>query len=106
MSSRRPWQIGFGNAQRLARRLLRDHDYPDYHSAARVCAAIPAGAVPDVLECARGGRDRFLGCAALGAATQRVLTLLGVAAGAAPICRRRLSSTEAQSLIEPALEAA
>jgi len=82
------------------------YDYSDYHFAARVCTAIPAGAVPDVLERACGGRDRFLDCAALRAATQRVLTLLGVAAGAAPICRPRLSSTEAQSLIEPALEAA
>ena len=82
------------------------YDYSDYHSAARICAAIPAGTVPDVLECARGGRDRFPGCAALGAATQRVLTLLGVADSAAPICRPRLSSTVAQSLIELALEAA
>lgn len=82
------------------------YDYSDYHSAARVCTAVPAGAVPNVLGTTRSCRNRFLDCAALGAATQRVLTLLGVAAGAAPICQSRLSSTEAQSLIEPALEAA
>jgi len=52
------------------------YDYSDYHSAARVCAALPAGAVPTVLECARVGWDRLLDLAALGVATQRVLTEL------------------------------
>jgi hypothetical protein len=81
------------------------YDYSDYHSASRVCASIPASAVPDVLGCARGGRDRFLDCTKLATATQGILTLLGVAARAAPICRPRLSSKEAQALIEPAPEA-
>jgi hypothetical protein len=63
---------------RVAARHRGVYDYSDYHSAARICAAIPAGTVPDVLECVRGGRDRFLDCAALGDTTQRALTLLAL----------------------------
>jgi len=55
------------------------YDYSDHNSAARVCASIPAGAVPDVLGRARDGRDSFFDCPTLATAAQRAMTLSSIA---------------------------
>jgi hypothetical protein len=89
-----PESVGRGDVYTAGGRANRGaYDYSDHHSAARVCASIPAGAVPDVLGPARGGRDSFLDCPTLAIAAQRALTLSSIAlacmAGApTPINRR------------------